>query len=129
MRKTAAIAGLIIGLTSPMIICAAEATSATDNMMSRQTHIRTLAASCAACHGTNGNSAGTTPSISHIEESTFVSQMLAFKSGERPATVMHRHAKGLTNQEIEDLAEYFSKQKRQTVQPIPSQHLSKDYPH
>jgi cytochrome c553 len=129
LRKTAAIAGLIIGLTSPMIICAAEATSPTDNMMSRQTHIRTLAASCAACHGTNGNSAGTTPSISHIEESTFVSQMLAFKSGDRPATVMHRHAKGLSNQEIEDLAEYFSKQKRQTVQTIPSQHLSKDYPH
>jgi len=74
-------------------------------------HTRSLAASCAACHGTNGNSASSnTPSIASMDKATIVSRMLAFKSGERPATVMHRHAKGLTNQEIEDLAEYFSQQ-------------------
>lgn len=120
------------------VACAAEAyvskpNSDTPGANVSSTHIRTLASSCAACHGTNGNSAsgdsaGTTPSISHIDKSLFMSEMFAFRSGERPATVMHRHAKGLTNQEIEDLAEYFSKQPRQTIHAIPSQRLSKDYP-
>ncbi|MBA3695483.1 MAG: c-type cytochrome [Methylotenera sp.] len=91
-------------------------------------HIKSLAASCAACHGTNGNSAGRTPSISSIYKPTFVAQMLAYRSGERPATVMQRHAKGLTVQEIEGLAEYFSKQARQQVKVIPSQNLSQDFP-
>ncbi|HSI43804.1 MAG TPA: c-type cytochrome [Methylotenera sp.] len=103
-----------------------------------ENHIRSLAASCAACHGTNGNSAignsvidnspGNTPSISNIYKPTFVSQMRAFRSGERPATVMHRHAKGLTLQEIDGLAEYFSKQPRQPVKAISPQHLSETYP-
>ena len=35
-----------------------------------------------------------------------------FKAGKRQATVMHQHAKGYTDQEIEVLAEYFSRQKR-----------------
>lgn len=92
-------------------------------------HTRSLAASCAACHGSNGNSAsGNAPSIASMDKATFVSRMLAFKSGERPATVMHRHAKGLTNQEIEDLAEYFWQQPRQTVRVVPPQQLSRDYP-
>lgn len=92
-------------------------------------HTRSLAASCAACHGTNGNSAsGNTPTIASMDKATFVSRVLAFKSGERPATVMHRHAKGLTNQEVNDLAEYFSQQSRQTVRVVPPQQLSRDYP-
>ncbi len=36
--------------------------------------------------------------------------MLAFKNGTRAATVMHRHAAGLTQTEIEGLAQYFSSQ-------------------
>jgi cytochrome c553 len=75
-------------------------------------HIRTLAASCAACHGTNGNSVGGTPVLAGLDQRHFISQMLAFRSGERPATVMHRHAKGLTPEEIEQLASYFAAQKR-----------------
>ncbi len=134
-----------------MIISAAEVTSAeaistsptTQPAHIRQLHIRSLAASCAACHGTNGNSTtanstngagGSTsspssiPSISNIDKPTFIAQMMAFRSGERPATVMHRHAKGLTIQEIENLAEYFSTQPRQPVSAIRPQNLSADYP-
>ena len=128
MRKIASLAGLIIGLSSPMIVFAAEVTVTPSDAIARQVHTRSLAASCAACHGTGGNSSGATPSISNIYKPTFISQMLAFKSGERQATVMHRHAKGLTNQEIEDLAEYFSNQPRQNIRTIPTQSLSKNYP-
>jgi cytochrome subunit of sulfide dehydrogenase len=75
-------------------------------------HTRTLAASCAACHGNGGNSAAITPTLAGLEAGYFSAQMLAFKDGSRPATVMHHHAKGLNSEEINELATYFSQQKR-----------------
>jgi cytochrome c553 len=88
----------------------------------QQVHIRVLAASCAACHGTQGNSVGITPSLAGLDTGYFVMQMLAFKQGERASTVMHRHAKGLTVDEINALAVYFAAQKRQTsIAPTPQQ--------
>lgn len=80
-------------------------------------HIWTLAGSCAACHGTNGNSTGGTPVLAGLDKSHFILQLNAFRSGERSSTVMHRHAKGLTSQEIEQLAEFFSSQPRVQSQP------------
>lgn len=85
-------------------------------------HIRTLAGSCAACHGTNGNSVGGTPVLAGLDRNLFVGQMLAFRSGERASTVMHRHAKGLTEAEIAQLAEYFAAQPRAAASsPMPLQ--------
>ena len=75
-------------------------------------HARNLAASCAACHGTNGHSTGGTAVLAGMDKSLFVGTMKAFKSGERPATVMHQHAKGYSDEEYELLAEFFSAQKR-----------------
>ena len=73
-------------------------------------HIRTLAASCAACHGTNGNSVGGMPVLAGLDPTRFVLQMQAFRSGERDSTVMNHHAKGLTPDEIEQLSRYFAAQ-------------------
>ena len=67
-------------------------------------HIQVLSASCAACHGTNGNSVGGTPVLAGLGRAHFIAQMMAFRTGERSSTVMHRHAKGLTQEEISDLA-------------------------
>jgi cytochrome c553 len=75
-------------------------------------HTRTLAASCAACHGSNGNSASVTPTLAGLETGYFITQMLGFKNGNGPATVMHHHAKGLNADEINQLAAYFAQQKR-----------------
>jgi cytochrome subunit of sulfide dehydrogenase len=86
-------------------------------------HIRTLAASCAACHGSNGNSTGITPTLAGLDGGYFTTQMLAFKDGSRPATVMHHHAKGLNTDEINLLADYFAQQKRITSNPPKSQNL------
>ena len=87
------------------------------NDLSNTSHIRTLAASCAACHGTNGNavtnnSGDNNFTLAGINGQYFVAQMLAFKNGSRSATVMHHHAKGLNEDEINLLALYFSQQKR-----------------
>ncbi len=75
-------------------------------------HIQTLSASCAACHGAQGNSLGGTPVLAGLNQQYFVNQMLAFRKNERDSTVMHRHAKGLNLDEINQLAIYFSEQKR-----------------
>jgi len=76
------------------------------------TRSRNLAASCAACHGTNGYSVGGTPVLAGLDKALFIKQMQDFKTGARPATVMHQHAKGYTTEEIELLADFFSAQKR-----------------
>lgn len=74
---------------------------------------RSLAATCTGCHGPGGNSAGAIPTIAGLERAYIVTTMQEFKAGTRQATVMHQHAKGYTDQEVEILADYFSKQKRQ----------------
>jgi cytochrome subunit of sulfide dehydrogenase len=80
-------------------------------------HIRSLAGSCAACHGTNGNSVAGMVTLAGMDAAYFSTQMFAFKNGTRTATVMHRHTAGLTQNEIEGLAQYFA---IQSMQP-PSQ--------
>jgi sulfide dehydrogenase cytochrome subunit len=68
-----------------------------------------LGDTCAGCHGTDGVSNGpATPAIAGPSETYFVDTMLAFKSGERPATVMGRIAKGYSDEEIRIMASYFA---------------------
>lgn len=126
MKKTI-ITAAIIGLNSPMIVSALDT-----NLNSKDVHIRSLAASCAACHGTLGNSvrsnnsevsAGKIPMLAGVNKVDIINKLLAFKSGERTATVMHRHAKGLTTDEITALAEYFSAQTPRMPTPLASQKL------
>lgn len=87
-------------------------------------HIRTLAASCAACHGSYGNAIAGNAKLAGINPAYFTKQMLAFKYGSLPATVMHHHAKGLNVDEINQLAIYFSQQKPVASQALKSQTLS-----
>ena len=95
-----------------------------DESLAAMPHIQTLAASCAACHGSQGNSVGGTSVLAGLDASHFVLQMMAFKNGSRSSTVMHRHAKGLTVEEINDLAVYFAQQKRVIALTPPNQRLA-----
>ena len=118
----------IIGLSCPMIAVADTPKPESNDTATRQLHIRSLAASCAACHGTNGNpyltnSTIKTVKLAGIDRAYFIAQIQAFKSGERTSTVMHRHVKGLNPQEISDLAEYFSTQLPSKPSALPSQKL------
>lgn len=71
-----------------------------------------LSNACAGCHGTNGGSAGLTmPSLAGQSKEAIVDAMTKFKSGERPASVMGRLAKGYSDAEINAMGEFFSKQK------------------
>jgi len=72
---------------------------------------RNLAAACANCHGTNGVSAQGMPNLAGLQRTYLVQQMQDFKTGKRPATIMHQLAKGYTDEQIDALAAYFSAQK------------------
>ena len=72
---------------------------------------RNLAAACANCHGTNGVSQPGMPTLAARERSYLVQQMQDFKTGKRPATIMHQIAKGYTDEQIEAIAAYLSAQK------------------
>ena len=104
-------------------------------------HIRALAASCAACHGTLGNAVesdsrgssavnkadadtnGANAVLAGIAPADFTEKMLGFRDGSRKATVMHHHAKGLSVAEINQLAVHFSQQKRVAKAPLKPQVL------
>ena len=77
-------------------------------------HNRALAATCANCHGTEGKTVdgSAIPSLVGMPKSYMIMQMNAFKDGSRPATVMHQISKGITNEQVERLANYFAATKR-----------------
>lgn len=77
-------------------------------------HMRGLAATCANCHGTDGRTTegSAIPSLVGMPKSYMVMQMKAFKEGTRPATVMHQISKGITDQQIDSIANYFAATKR-----------------
>jgi cytochrome c553 len=78
------------------------------------TGVRAMAANCAACHGTNGRpSPGSTlPGLAGKPKEEFVMAMAQFKSGKKPATLMHQISKGYTDAEIDAMADHFSNQPR-----------------
>jgi cytochrome c553 len=69
---------------------------------------RNLAATCITCHGKNATGTGT---LDGMPKDQLMQTMKDFKSGARPATLMHQLAKGYTEQQVELIGEYFSKQK------------------
>ncbi|MGR2690786.1 c-type cytochrome, partial [Pelomicrobium sp. P1] len=54
---------------------------------------RSWAASCAACHGTEGRAVGGMPALAGKPKEDLYKALRAFKDGSKPATVMHQHAK------------------------------------
>ncbi len=72
-----------------------------------------LSASCEGCHGTQGRSPGAIPSIAGKSATYLRETMESFRSGETKATVMGRHVKGYSEEEIRLIAEYFSRQGEQ----------------
>ena len=66
-----------------------------------------LALSCSSCHGTDGKSVGIIPPINGRSSEYIASALKDFKSGARVSTVMSRHAKGYSDEEIQLIADYF----------------------
>jgi cytochrome subunit of sulfide dehydrogenase len=73
---------------------------------------RDLAASCAMCHGTNGRSVGGNEPLAGMAKADIVRKFNEFRSGAKPATIMHQISKGYTDQQIDQVAAYFAAQKK-----------------
>jgi sulfide dehydrogenase cytochrome subunit len=65
-----------------------------------------LSLSCSSCHGTDGKSVGIMPSFYGKTPQYIETALLEFKSGKRYSTVMGRHAKGYSDDEIHLIAQY-----------------------
>jgi len=67
---------------------------------------------CVACHGLDGNSVNPEwPSIAGQHEQYIIKQIKAFRAGQRTNALMSPIATTLTEQEVEDVAAYYSTQK------------------
>ena len=77
----------------------------------------TLALQCSMCHGARGTaSAGTNaPHLAGQPPSSTYKQLRDFKSGHRPSAVMQPLATNLTDQDMRDLAAFYSQQQRETL--------------
>lgn len=73
--------------------------------------VRSWAASCANCHGTDGRAQPGMASLAGASKDDMVKKMLDFKAGRRPATLMQQLAKGYSDEQIEAIAAYFAAQK------------------
>lgn len=75
--------------------------------------VRAWAASCAACHNTDGRSVGGFPVLAGRNADDTYRALIEFQSGQRPAaTIMHQHTRGYTTDELRRIAEWFA-----TVKP------------
>ena len=77
-------------------------------------NLKSLAATCANCHGTNGKAfeGSAVVTLAGLPKDYIVTQMKAFATGQRPATIMHQLAKGYSDTQIEQIASYFAAQKK-----------------
>lgn len=66
-----------------------------------------LSYTCAGCHGTDGISPGSIPSIACKSADTIEKALKEYRDGKRFSTVMGRHVKGYTDQEIQLIAGFF----------------------
>jgi cytochrome c553 len=94
MRLTAAVA---IVLASPGVALAADAPAG--------------AASCTGCHAANPRVETRVPPLAGRPAADIASEMIAFKAGQRPGTIMDRIAKGFSDDEIRAIAAWYETQK------------------
>ncbi|MFY7864645.1 c-type cytochrome [Roseateles sp.] len=78
--------------------------------------VRSWAASCANCHGTNGRAQPGMASLAGSSREELLRSLLEYKNGVRPATVMHQLAKGYTDEQLATLAGYFASLPREGAQ-------------
>lgn len=99
---------LITTLAALCVLAGASTAHAADPNLGRN-----LAATCANCHGTNGKAipgSGLDP-LAGSPKATTLQKLADFKSGNKPATIMHQIAKGYTDEQLDLIASYFAAQK------------------
>ena len=106
-RSTASLRNTIAPLA--LTVCAATAHAQQDTL-----YLRTLAANCAQCHGTEGRTApgSALPPLAGMPRDYLLAQLQAFKAGTRPSTIMQQLARGYSDAQLEQLAGFFAAQRK-----------------
>lgn len=72
-------------------------------------HGEMLATTCFQCHGPEGKfTNGNMPPLAGYPEQFMAMRLKQYQSGDLKGTIMQRHAKGYSQEEINALAKYFS---------------------
>jgi sulfide dehydrogenase cytochrome subunit len=98
-RSKIAIALSLLGMLLLMLPLAAQSDELSRAAM--------LSYTCAGCHGTDGVSPGSIPSIACKSPEFIEGSLKDYRDGKRFSTVMGRHVKGYTDQEIQLIAGFF----------------------
>ncbi len=103
MKKVVWIASLLMLATTGVAQAAGDAAAG-----------KVKSAVCAACHGADGNSGANPlwPKLAEQHPEYIIKQLQDFKDNKRTDTTMAPMAAPLTEKEMQDLAAYFSSQKR-----------------
>ena len=74
--------------------------------------VRSWAAGCASCHGTNGQAQSGNEPLAGVNKDEMLKKLLDFKRGAKPATIMHQLSKGYTDDQLAAIAAWFAAQKK-----------------
>lgn len=97
---------LVVLLVLPCLLLSISSSAWADNVL----RTKMLADNCAICHGTNCVGSLSIPNINGVMSAEdFLFKMNGFYFGDENATVMDRIAKGLSRDQLNDLAFYFAK--------------------
>jgi len=67
-----------------------------------------LSYNCYTCHGMEGKSMSMMPALNKLTSEELKKKLLDFKAGKSDATVMTRHAKGYSDEDIQMIADYIA---------------------
>ena len=93
------------------LLCAATSVSAQTSSPD-PLQVRSWAAGCSGCHGTDGRAEPGMISLAGVNKDDLVKKMQDYKTGRVPATVMHQLSKGYSDAQIVAIAAYFAAQKK-----------------
>jgi len=103
-KMTQLLAGLTLASGLAVLPTAAQA-ERTTNISAGEMYATT----CFQCHGPEGKYAGgIIPPLAGYPASVMYKQLVDFKSGARPSTIMQRHVKGYSDEELKAIADYFA---------------------
>ncbi|SHL99583.1 cytochrome C [Rhizobacter sp. OV335] len=97
-----------------LALALAPACSAVAQPSADELALRSLAATCAACHGTDGRPApgSAIVGLGGRDRDDLLARLIGFRDGSRPGTVMPQLAKGYTPAQLSQLAGWFAAQAR-----------------
>jgi cytochrome c553 len=73
--------------------------------------VRSWAASCSNCHGTQGRALEGMDPLAGVDREKLLKKLLDFKNGRQNATIMHQLSKGYSDEQLAAIAGWFAAQK------------------